>query len=397
MAYSLNSNFYHDQIITYMGNKRKILPHIQDILETVKIRLGKDKDKDKLSLGDGFSGSGIVSRLFKNHASFLYANDLAGYSKTLNNCYLANPCPATLASIEKLIVEANLYVDNLVLDPDIPKFIQRFWSPSDDNAIHEGERVYFTAINGKRIDAYQHFISNPNNVPVEFADFLRASLLVEASKHNNCSGNFAAFYKRDNIGHFGGKNDNDLKRITQPITLPLPIFAVNDCQVHVTQQDTNLWAKHISSELDLVYYDPPYNKHPYHIYYFLLDIINDWRTDIEIPDTFRGQPKTWKSSLYNSITKAKETFEDLIKNTRAKYILVSYNNEGIIAEKDMREILEKYGELEIKEIEHKTYNRMKGLANQGKDLSEQKIKESLYLLRVFHSHKKIDHFFKELS
>ena len=42
--------------------------------------------------------------------------------------------------------------------------------------------------------------------------------------------------------------------------------------------------------------------------------------DIEIPDTYRGQPKNWKKSKYNSFTNAKKAFEDLIKKTRSKFI-----------------------------------------------------------------------------
>ena len=63
-------NYYTQQIITYMGNKRKVLPHIEEIINIVRANLGKDK----LSIADGFSGSGIVSRLFKNYAQELYIN-----------------------------------------------------------------------------------------------------------------------------------------------------------------------------------------------------------------------------------------------------------------------------------------------------------------------------------
>ena len=49
----------------------------------------------------------------------------------------------------------------------------------------------------------------------------------------------------------------------------MPIFFNNHCKVFVSQGDTKHWTKQIP-ELDLVYYDPPYNKHPYCIYYFLL-------------------------------------------------------------------------------------------------------------------------------
>ena len=106
----------------------------------------------------------------------------------------------------------------------------------------------------------------------------------------------------------------------------------------------------------MVYYDPPYNKHPYCIYYFLLDIIAKWDTSAIIPDTVRGQPKNWKRSNYNSITNAKTTFEELIKNTNSNYILISYNNTGIIKPEDMQLILNKYGNVEKIELEHKTYN-----------------------------------------
>ena len=78
------SNYLKDQIITYMGNKRKLIDIIEKELEEIK----KKENKEKLKIGDGFAGSGIVSRLFKKGEKELYTNDLAGYSKKLNECYL---------------------------------------------------------------------------------------------------------------------------------------------------------------------------------------------------------------------------------------------------------------------------------------------------------------------
>jgi adenine-specific DNA-methyltransferase len=368
-------SYYTEQIITYMGNKRKVIPHIEPLLQNIKNLLRKDQ----LTIAEGFSGSGILSRLFKNHASALYVNDLAGYSETLSKCYLANPDQETLAQINNYIAAANLAINNNNQGNE-PKFIQLHWAPKTD-IIQEGERVYYTKENGRRIDCYQDYIKN--QVPADYQHFLVAPLLVEASKHNNCSGNFAAFYKKDNIGHFGGKNENDTKRITQNIELPMPLFSPHtSCEVHIAKKDVNAWVKELP-EVDLVYYDPPYNKHPYHIYYFLLDLINTWDTTIKIPATFRGQPKNWQASLYNSHSKAQETFEELIKHTRAKYIIVSYNNEGIISEQEMKTILSKYGEVTENFIDHVTYNRMKGIAEYKKHPTKQanKIKECLYLLR----------------
>ena len=81
-----NEEYLTTQIITYIGNKRSLLGFIGDAVDVVK---GKLK-KEKLDIVDIFSGSGIVSRYMKQHASKLIANDLEEYSYVLNKCYLSN-------------------------------------------------------------------------------------------------------------------------------------------------------------------------------------------------------------------------------------------------------------------------------------------------------------------
>ena len=150
--------------------------------------------------------------------------------------------------------------------------------------------------------------------------------------------------------------------------------------------DTNEWIKSIP-EVDLVYYDPPYNKHPYSIYFFMLDIINDWKTDIEIPNTNRGQPKNWFKSKYNSFTHAKAAFEDLIKHTKSKFILLSYNNGGIIPLPELEAVLERYGKLMKIPVEHKTYRKLQGIANYKRKKEHEDVKEFLWLLDCRHKKK----------
>ena len=326
----MNIDYLTKQILTYMGNKRKLIPKIEDIIKDIKQRL----NKTTLTTGDGFSGSGIVSRLLKIHSSELYVNDLAGYSQTINECYLPYISPKTKTRIKRLINLANKYVDKG--DINVPKYISKYWAPKT-KAIQKNDRVYFTKENAERIDKYRYFI---DNIPRIYRPYLLAPLLIQTSIHNNTNGQFSAFYKKDGIGHFGGKNENDLLRITSPIILEEPILYNNKCNVHISRDDANLWVNNIP-ELDLVYYDPPYNKHPYNIYYFLLDIINDWEINTVIPDTYRGQPKNWVRSLYNGIDKAKKAFAELIQKTKAKYIVISYNNDGIISPIDMETILKK--------------------------------------------------------
>lgn len=112
----------------------------------------------------------------------------------------------------------------------------------------------------------------------------------------------------------------------------------------------------------------------------MLDIINNWDLTQEIPNTYRGQPKTWKKSKYNSFKHATTVFEDLIKNTKAKFIMISYNNGGIIPLDELDKILKKYGALTKIPVTHKTYNKLKGIANYKRKKEAIKIKEYIWLL-----------------
>ena len=57
------------QLITYLGNKRALLPDLHRALARVAERLGRRK----LRTFDGFAGSGVVSRLLKSRSNlFIY-------------------------------------------------------------------------------------------------------------------------------------------------------------------------------------------------------------------------------------------------------------------------------------------------------------------------------------
>jgi len=350
-------DFLKSQIITYMGNKRKVLPHIDYVMNEIKT----DLNKNTLKIGDGFAGSGIVSRLGKMSASELYTNDLAGYTRTLNNCYLATPTKKTYEKICEYIDEANKKADDM--DFDEP-WISKHWT---------GERAYYTETNGKRIDAMRQYIET---IPKNYRDFVLAPLLVECSMHTNTSGQFASYYK----GGYGGKTGTDVKRITQDIRIPYPIFDKNKCKVKVSQMDTTEWVQQLPNDLDVVYYDPPYNKHPYNIYYFLLDIINNYDTSISIPESYRGQPDNRTKSDYNSSVHAEKALFELLLHTKSKYILMSYNNKGIIPvekiEKFLKDSFPYYKKISFS---HNTYNRLIGLS--GKPINS--TTEQLFLIKTF--------------
>jgi adenine-specific DNA-methyltransferase len=351
-----------EQLITYLGNKRKLIPHIAEEIQTIQQTLGKSS----LSILEPFSGSGSASRMLKLHANHLVVNDLEGYCATLARCYLASP---TQKEYNK-IVQTTEALNNL---PLVQKgLFQDYYAPQHDERIKSTERVYYTSENGQRIDTIRQAIFT--QIPEQQRPFYLAPLLVESSIHTNTSGTFNSFLKKDGVGHFGGRGEHALNRILAPIELPVPVFSYQPrTRVDIHQMDANTLCQKLQEDdakFDVAYLDPPYNKHPYGTFYFMLNIVNNWDPTFVPPNNLRGQPNTWNRSKYNSFTDCEETFSDLIECIPARYVLLSYNNEGIIPENRVRSILQKYGTVTRKDIVYPTYKACKNLASRSKNVVE---------------------------
>ena len=360
-----NPDYLRRQILTYKGNKRDLLKYIGNALNIIHSELGKEK----LSLFDAFSGSGIVSRFFKKHASELYSNDLEAYSRVLNECFLANKSEidwhlleSTLASLKKKI-DANLHGG----------FISELYAPKNDDDIQAGERVFYTVRNANYIDTARQEIAE---LPQEIQRFFLAPLLVEASIHVNTAGVFKGFYKDyKGIGRFGGEAENALFRIKGEINLELPVLSNFDCDCNVMQMDAKDAAHAIGHTVDLAYLDPPYNQHPYGSNYFMLNTILKYERPREI-SRVSGIAKGWNRSKYNARLDAQETLFKLIKEIDARYVLISYNSEGFVKYDDFVAFMKKLGKLRVVSTDYATYRGCRNLNDRNLY-----VKEYLFLLK----------------
>jgi len=84
--------------------------------------------------------------------------------------------------------------------------------------------------------------------------------------------------------------------------------------------------------------DPPYNLHPYGSNYHLLNTIVKHKITEPISD-ISGIPIHWNKSNYNYVKKAEVSMKYLLQNCKSHYIILSYNNEGIISVTQMKQIL----------------------------------------------------------
>lgn len=361
-----NEEYLTNQIITYIGNKRSLLSFIGEAVTIVK----KELNKDKISIVDIFSGSGIVSRYMKQHASKLIANDLEEYSYILNKCYLSNKSEINM---DELISWYNYLKENL--NGELKEgIISKMYAPQDMNNIKLGERCFYTTRNAMYIDTARQLIEN---IPDEYKHFFIAPLLTEASIKNNTSGVFKGFYKnsKTGIGQFGGNDENALARIKKDISLPFPVLSNFECDIKVYKEDANKLVKKLDI-VDLIYLDPPYNQHPYGSNYFMLNVINKYEEPKEV-SMVSGIPKDWNRSKFNQAKEAFNTFEKLCNDAKAKYLLISFNSDGFIKKQQMINMLSKIGKVTVME---KNYNTFRGSRNlNNRDIH---VKEYLYLVEV---------------
>lgn len=338
------------QLITCIGNKRALLGHIGRAVERVKRRLGKTR----LRVFDAFSGSGVVSRFLKAHASLIVSNDLEEYAAVAARCYLRNRSTVDLPAISGVVADLNAGVAASMLPPG---FIQEMYAPRDESCITKEDRVFYTQDNARRLDDYRRLI---DSVPSDMREMLLGPLLSNASIHANTAGVFKGFYKnrRTRVGQFGGSGSDALARIMGRIELEPPVLSRFECDHEVLQEDANMVARRLGP-LDLAYIDPPYNQHPYGSNYFMLNLLVRYERPRHT-SRVSGIPADWRRSGYNVRAQSLPLLKQLLDSIDAPFLLISFNNEGFIPPESMRAMLDDLGTVDVIET---PYNAFRGSRN----------------------------------
>lgn len=352
--------FLKDQLVTYIGNKRALLAQIEDAVEIVRSRLGRDR----LRILDAFSGSGVVSRLFKRFADEVVVNDFEGYARVVSECYLSNRSDVDLHELAEVVARINATVDEW----DEPAgFVERLYAPLDEANIQPGERVFYTPANARRLDAYRQLIGREDE---NIRHLLLGPLLSEASVKANTAGVFKGFYKDrgTGVGKFGGTGADALSRIKAPITLAPPVLSRFECDYEVHQEDANVVVPKLGT-FDLAYFDPPYNQHPYGSNYFMLNLLVDYEEPVEVSKV-SGIPTGWSRSGYNVRSQSMRLLEDLLRSVDARFILLSFNDEGFIKPDALHELLRELGSVSAVELKYNAFRGSRNLVNRPTHVTE---------------------------
>ena len=355
-----DADYLSQQLITYIGNKRALLSPIEGAVQKVYEYFGRRK----LRTFDGFTGSGVVARLFKQYSSLVVVNDLEKYANVIGDCYLTNKQDIDILKLETLISKMNREVEK---SPITDGIFRRLYSPVDEGNIEDGERVFYTPNNAQRLDTYRTILSD---VDSKYWPYILGPLLSMASIHVNTAGVFKGFYKDSKTGRgmFGGSASNALQRIRGEIKLKMPLFSNFNSEKLILNGDVRSVVSQVQN-IDLAYFDPPYNQHPYGSNYFMLNLLVDY-VEPSTVSKVSGIPIDWNRSDLNKKQLAYDALRSSLSNVDARFILVSYNSEGFISPEEMRIMLDELGTIEEMQLQYNTYRGSRNLSQRETYVTE---------------------------
>jgi adenine-specific DNA-methyltransferase len=347
--------------MNYIGSKQSLLPFLEKTFRQIA-------DGSEKTFCDLFAGTGAVGRHFKRLGLRVIANDIQYYAYALNKAYLEINYPPDFSGLrQKYAAEIRQYralysepwqqVLSFINDlPGVTGFITQHYSPV-------GRRQYYTEQNAQKADAIRQTIERWRREKIISEDeyfYILCSLLEAIDQVANTASVYGAFLKK-------------FKRTAlRPLSLrPLPLHNhVINCQAF--QRDANELIHEI--QCDVLYLDPPYNHRQYGANYHVLETIAAY--DNPKLTGVTGMREYAKSD-YCRRSSAQQAMENLIRSAKAKHILVSYNDEGVMNLKEIHQMLSLRGNPRTFEIE---YNRFK--ADNGREYKRDATIEYVHYVRA---------------
>jgi len=335
----------------YIGSKKSLISFLD-----IPISKIVNDDKNKLIMLDGFAGTGIVGFSFYNKYDNIniVSNDLEYYSYIINYSLL---CVSATEKLINIINDINIKLEK-------PK-IKKYYNLVSENytPLGKDKRMFWTEENGIACDYCKYLIDNllkKKEINKSEYIFLISSLLSSMDKLANTASIYGAFLKS-----FKSSAKEKLKLIP----LHNKDYSNKDYSNNkVSNEDysnkdysnNKIFNCDINSDeilnqtYDIAYLDPPYNQRQYSNNYHPLNYIAKYDDSIEIYGK-TGLLKDSNKSKYSQKSNALDSLTHLITTLKAKHILLSYNNEGIIDFEKIKELLLNQGKVILYKKQYKKF------------------------------------------
>ena len=347
----------------YIGNKTRLLSFIGSVLDTLELQVG--------TAADPFAGTASVAQYLKSRGFATAACDLMTYSYVFQRAYVQLDVMPDF----KVVLEGDKELRSVISRPDFRALTASRFNKQEDlfgpsstreDGIHQlltyldsfldpltgfvssnfsapsaerdsaGARMFFTLENGRRIDAIRTKLKDWRTAALLSDDeyyLLLACLIESADGVANTTGVYAAFVKT--------WQTNALK----PLRLSDRALVVDTGLLcTASQQDASDFVRRLGP-VDILYLDPPYNTRQYSSYYHVPELLaKGWFGEEPV---LRGKtgliPSADKKSKWSVAGECVGAFRDLIGGACARYVLLSYNNEGIIPPEAVEEVFAEFG------------------------------------------------------
>jgi adenine-specific DNA-methyltransferase len=311
--------------IKYAGSKLRIIPYIVQIageLEGVRTVL------------DGFSGSTRVSQAFAQMGYNTTASDISHWSEVFASCYLLSKQPDSYY---------HEILDHLNHLEGYDGWFTEYYGATEAN-----RKKPFQLKNTRKLDAVRDEIDKLK-LPFEDQAVLLTSLIYALDKVDSTLGHFVSY-----LSEWSARSYKNLR-----LQLPQRFEATGQNRV-VRDDIFNVVG---SNAYDLAYFDPPYgsNNHkmpPSRVRY--ASYYHFWKTVIlnDKPDLFgkanrrtdtrdMHSPSVFEEYRKNADGKfiALGAIDELIRQTRARFILLSYSSGGRVTRQELSDILNSSGKI----------------------------------------------------
>lgn len=335
----------------YLGSKVRLLDFIEREILSAAGGVG--------SFFDGFAGTGVVADRMRAHTGRLTLVDNLAHNYSINRAFFrSSRANVRIAYIADALREFNR------LEPE-----QGYaWQ-------HYGGR-YFTPENAGLIDAIRDRIAlraSDGDCTEQERHVLIASLLLAVDKVANTVGQYDAYLK--NLGSASyDQNGRHLvdSNVQGRMRLRMPLLRFAEAATVVMADVNEIAADH---EADVAYLDPPYNERQYIDCYHVLDNIATWNKPELHGKTRKFERESWKSR-YSRRQTVRAAFAQLIDRIRARHIVVSYSNEGLLSVDDLKETLATRGPTTLRSKDYAVFGN-----GAGKSV-RRRVQEHLAICRV---------------
>lgn len=319
----------------YVGSKRSLVPFIRSSLKN--IRFG--------SFADLFAGTGVVAAAYNGSKRVitndnLYSNYICHYGWFSDGQYDEKKLRKILVHYNSLNVTEENYVTET--------YGNRYFSP--ENA----SKIGFIREDIERL-------KGNNEVNEREYALLIMSLLyaVQQANVSRTVGHYMTYLKNP-------KEDGKLQ-----LRLPLaPLPHTNRGNLCFNMDALEL--VRVMQPVDLLYLDPPYHRQ-YGEYYHVLENIARWEKPEALGETRRIRtPK----SQFSIKTAALSALEQIVQCDKARYIVVSYNNDSAnnISNIEMMDMLSAYGSTRVLTEDYPAFHGAKHITDNRERLFLCKVK-----------------------